>query len=53
MLARGDDPEAVLEALSRGLTGKFLHAPTAMLQRPGDDHASVVRLIDRLVPGHD
>ena len=53
MLARGDDPEAVLEALSRGLTSKFLHAPTAMLQRPGDDHASVVRLIDRLVPGHD
>ena len=53
MLARGDDPDAVLEALSRGLTSKFLHAPTAMLQRPGDDHATVVRLIDRLVPGAD
>jgi glutamyl-tRNA reductase len=53
MLARGDDPDAVLEALSRGLTGKFLHAPTAMLQRPGDDHPTLLRLLDRLYPGHD
>ena len=31
MLARGDDPQAVLEALSHGLTNKLLHAPTQAL----------------------
>ena len=51
LLARGDDPAEVLESLARGLTGKFLHAPTAMLQRPGEDHEALVRLIDRLFPG--
>ncbi|MFX8285729.1 hypothetical protein ABTL53_19505, partial [Acinetobacter baumannii] len=28
MLARGDDPQAVLEALSQSLTNKFLHGPS-------------------------
>ena len=31
MLARGDDPRAVIEALSHGLTNKLLHAPTQAL----------------------
>jgi glutamyl-tRNA reductase len=31
MLARGDDPRAVLEGLSHGLTNKLLHAPTQAL----------------------
>jgi glutamyl-tRNA reductase len=33
MLARGDDPEAVLEALSKGLSAKFLHGPQQALHR--------------------
>jgi glutamyl-tRNA reductase len=33
MLARGDDPKAVLEALSRGLTNKLMHAPTQALNQ--------------------
>jgi glutamyl-tRNA reductase len=32
MLARGDEPDAVLEALSRSLTNKFLHGPTRALK---------------------
>lgn len=31
MLAKGDDPEKVLEQLSHSLTNKFLHAPTHAL----------------------
>jgi glutamyl-tRNA reductase len=53
LLARGDDPAEVLEALSRGLTSKFLHAPTTLLQRPGEDHAGLERMFERLFPGHD
>ena len=33
-LARGEDPAAVLESLSQGLTNKLLHAPTQALQKP-------------------
>ena len=33
LLARGEDVDAVLEALSRGLTQKMLHGPMAGLQR--------------------
>jgi glutamyl-tRNA reductase len=31
MLARGDDPRQVLEALSHGLTNKLMHGPTQAL----------------------
>ncbi|MEC5398376.1 glutamyl-tRNA reductase [Uliginosibacterium sp. H1] len=31
-LSRGDDPQAVLEALSQGLTNKLLHGPTQFLR---------------------
>ncbi len=51
LLARGDDPAAVLEALAAGLTGKFLHAPTAVLQRGGDDRDALIRLLDQVFPG--
>jgi glutamyl-tRNA reductase len=46
-LARGDDPTAVLEALSHGLTNKLLHAPTQALNHdePGGE---VERLVARL-----
>ncbi len=42
MLARGDDPAAVLEALSQSLTNKLLHGPTHALNRASSenrDHA--------------
>ncbi len=37
MLARGDDPAQVLEALSHGLTNKLLHAPTQALHESDAD----------------
>jgi glutamyl-tRNA reductase len=33
-LARGEDPAAVLDSLSLGLTNKLLHAPTQALKKP-------------------
>lgn len=33
MLARGEDPKAVLEALSHGLTNKLMHGPTQALNQ--------------------
>jgi glutamyl-tRNA reductase len=50
MLARGDDPQAVLEALASSLTGKFLHGPTTLLQQPGPAQQQIGALIDRLLP---
>lgn len=48
-LQRGDNPEAVLEALSQGLTNKFLHAPTHALRgAEGDDRDRLVALLTRL-----
>jgi glutamyl-tRNA reductase len=37
MLARGDDPAKVLEALSHGLTNKFLHHPLKALKSGGGE----------------
>ncbi len=48
MLARGDDPRAVLEGLSQGLTNKLLHAPTHALSQPEGDDESLKRFIARL-----
>jgi glutamyl-tRNA reductase len=49
MLARGDDVEAVLEALSRGLTAKFLHGPQQALHRAeGDERARLAALLPQL-----
>ena len=46
MLARGDDPGKVLEALSHGLTNKLMHAPTQSLnQAEGAERAEVAQLI--------
>lgn len=51
MLARGEDPQAVLEALSNGLTNKLLHGPTQFLNRADGEHAPhVVQRIFNLVP---
>jgi glutamyl-tRNA reductase len=38
LLARGDDVEAVLEALSRGLTQKMLHGALAELHSAAPQH---------------
>jgi len=48
MLARGDDPKAVLEALSHGLTNKLLHAPTEALNQGGEADPSLKELVARL-----
>ena len=49
LLARGDEPQAVLEALSQGLTNKLLHAPTqALNESSGDERQALAALIERL-----
>ena len=46
MLARGDDPAAVLEALSQSLTNKLIHGPTHALNRASsEDRAALVELL--------
>ena len=48
-LAGGAAPEQVLEALARGLTNKFLHAPTQALNQAGDaERAELVALFERI-----
>lgn len=52
MLAKGDDPDAVLEALSRGLAAKFLHGPQQALHRAqGDERARLAALLPQLFRG--
>jgi glutamyl-tRNA reductase len=52
LLAKGDDPEAVLEALSKGLTAKFLHGPQQALHRAqGDERARLAALLPQLFRG--
>ncbi|MGI4847750.1 MAG: glutamyl-tRNA reductase [Janthinobacterium lividum] len=49
MLARGDDVDAVLEALSKGLTAKFLHGPQqALHSAQGDERARLATLLPQL-----
>ena len=53
LLARGDDPVKVLEALSHGLTNKLMHAPTHTLnQAEGADRTAVAQLISRIYNLH-
>jgi glutamyl-tRNA reductase len=40
MLAKGEDPEKVLEALSRGLTQKMLHGAMAELREADPEHVA-------------
>jgi glutamyl-tRNA reductase len=37
LLARGEDPAKVLEALSHGLANKLMHPPTQALNEAADD----------------
>ncbi len=46
MLARGDDPAAVLEALSQSLTNKLIHGPTHALNTTrGENRDSLIELM--------
>jgi glutamyl-tRNA reductase len=52
LLAKGEDPDAVLEALSKGLTAKFLHGPQQALHRAqGDERARLAGLLPQLFRG--
>ena len=49
MLARGEDPAKVLEALSQGLVNKLMHAPTqALNETAGEERKALARLLARL-----
>ncbi len=49
LLAKGDNPEKVLEAMSNGLTNKFLHAPTHALNHVhSGDRENFLEVIHRL-----
>src|SRR5450830_55343 len=49
MLARGEDIDTVLEALSKGITAKFLHGPQqALHQASGDERARLATLLPHL-----
>ena len=49
LLAKGEDIEVVLEALSKGLTAKFLHGPQQALHHAqGDERAQLAALLPQL-----
>jgi glutamyl-tRNA reductase len=49
LLAKGEDIEAVLETLSRGLTQKMLHGPMAGLQHTeGEERVALTHTLSRL-----
>ncbi|MFC0167718.1 glutamyl-tRNA reductase [Pseudoduganella danionis] len=52
MLAKGEDIDAVLEALSKGLTAKFMHGPQQALHRAhGEERAHLAALLPQLFRG--
>ena len=52
LLARGEDIDVVLEALSKGLTAKFLHGPQQALHAAhGDERAHLATLLPQLFRG--
>ncbi len=49
LLAKGESPDKVLDAMSRGLTNKFLHAPTHALNGAhGNDRDNFLEVVRRL-----
>lgn len=49
MLAKGDDIDAVLDALSKGLTAKFLHGSQEVLNKSvGDERTRIAALLPQL-----
>jgi glutamyl-tRNA reductase len=54
LLANGTEPERVLEALARGLSNKFLHAPLSALNTAGDaERAELIALFQRVYRLHE
>ena len=52
-LSRGDDPQQVLDYLSRALTNKLLHAPThALGHAEADDRKQLLAILSRLYNIH-
>lgn len=51
-LAKGDDPEQVLDEFSHRLSNKFLHAPTQALSQPGSDRDLLPAVVERLFRLH-
>lgn len=52
-LAKGEEPEKVLEALSHGLTNKFLHAPSRYLhEADGNDVSNAARVVSEVFKLH-
>lgn len=53
LLARGDDPQKVLEALSHGLANKLLHPPThALNQAEGEERRQLAQVLSRIYRLH-
>ncbi len=53
LLAKGEDPQKILELLSNGLTNKFLHIPSQALNHATDDERDdLVGLVNRLYQLH-
>jgi glutamyl-tRNA reductase len=53
LLAKGEDPQRVLDALSHGLMNKFLHAPTSTLnQSEAQERADMAQMLSRLFHLH-
>jgi glutamyl-tRNA reductase len=53
-LAKGDNPEKVLESLSSALTNKFLHAPTqALNQATSNEREAMLDTVHRIYHLHD
>jgi glutamyl-tRNA reductase len=53
LLAKGEDPQKIIESLSNGLTNKFLHLPSYALNHAAEDERDdLVDLISRLYHLH-
>ena len=53
LLAKGEDPHKVIEALSHGLTNKLIHGPTRFLNdADGELHGDCAELVRRLFNLH-
>lgn len=53
LLAKGEDPQKVIESLSHGLTNKFLHQPSSILnQAEPEEREELIEIVTRLYQLH-